>query len=62
MGYESHLKSVIAFATLLKKDAYGISNHYLSPLQSESIGRDQYHDEGDLNEEHLVIMTLNISP
>ena len=32
MAYESHLKPVIAFAKMLKNDAYGIYNHCLYPL------------------------------
>jgi len=37
MAYESHLKPVMAFATMLKNDAYGIYNHCLYPLHTSRL-------------------------
>jgi transposase len=37
MAYESHLKPVMAFAKMLKNDAYGIFNHCLYPLHTSRL-------------------------
>jgi len=34
LAYESHLKPVMAFAKMLKNDAYGIYNHCMYPLHT----------------------------
>jgi len=37
LAYESHLKPVMAFAKMLKNDAYGIYNHCLYPLHTSRL-------------------------